>query len=125
MSGTRYAVTLFGSDSARAYELALDCDRTSAFGGIVALNRPCDQATAAGISEVFTEVVIAPGFDEAALSVLTQKKNLRLLKASSTHRGEFDLQRVAPGGSVRDEVIAVADQHGVAMVFTGRRHFRH
>lgn len=223
--------------TAEAYALALECDRTSAFGGIVALNRPCDEATATGIAEIFTEVVIAPDFDDAALGVLTQKKNLRLLKASPNHRAEFDVRRVAggllvqspdprdtaaegevrtkaqpteqqwrdlrfawvvakhvksnaivlakdgvavgvgagqmsrvestelaarraadrakgtvcasdaffpfrdgldaavdagavaviqPGGSVRDdEVIAAADEHGIPMVFTGRRHFRH
>jgi phosphoribosylaminoimidazolecarboxamide formyltransferase / IMP cyclohydrolase len=220
-----------------AYALALECDRTSAFGGIVALNRPCDGATAAAIVEIFTEVVVAPDFDEDALATLTQKKNLRLLKVSPSHRPEFDVRRVSggllvqspdpkdaaqtaevktkaqpsdaqwrdlrfawvvakhvksnaivlakdgvavgvgagqmsrvestelaarragerargtvcasdaffpfrdgldaavaagataviqPGGSVRDdEVIAAADEHGIPMVFTGRRHFRH
>ncbi|MFQ5439192.1 MAG: bifunctional phosphoribosylaminoimidazolecarboxamide formyltransferase/IMP cyclohydrolase [Paracoccaceae bacterium] len=62
-----------------AYQKALACDRTSAFGGIVALNRPLDDATAAEIAGMFTEVVIAPGADEAALSIFAKKKNLRLL----------------------------------------------
>ncbi|MCD6386218.1 bifunctional phosphoribosylaminoimidazolecarboxamide formyltransferase/IMP cyclohydrolase [Candidatus Sumerlaeota bacterium] len=64
----------------QAYKKALECDPVSAFGGIVALNRPVDTATAEAISAIFTEVVIAPAFDESALSILTKKKNLRLLE---------------------------------------------
>ncbi|RKF16189.1 bifunctional phosphoribosylaminoimidazolecarboxamide formyltransferase/IMP cyclohydrolase PurH [Roseovarius spongiae] len=62
-----------------AYRAAYDCDRTSAFGGIVALNRPLDAETAEEITGIFTEVVIAPGADEQALSIFAKKKNLRLL----------------------------------------------
>jgi phosphoribosylaminoimidazolecarboxamide formyltransferase / IMP cyclohydrolase len=220
-----------------AYLAALDCDRTSAFGGIIALNTTCDLVTAQAISEIFTEVVIAPAYDDDALEVLTQKKNVRILRADAVQSPTFDLRSVAgglllqssdppddaedakvvtkaqptdeqwrdlrfawvvakhvksnaivlakdgiavgvgagqmsrvestqlaarragdrakgtacasdaffpfrdgldaavaagavaviqPGGSVRDEeVIAAADEHGIPMVFTGRRHFRH
>ena len=66
-----------------AYGAALRCDPVSAFGGIVALNRAVDAATAAAMSEVFTEVIIAPEFDDDALEVLSAKKNLRLLAAGS------------------------------------------
>ena len=62
-----------------AYRAAFDCDRTSAFGGIVALNRPLDAATAAAIGEIFTEVVIAPGADDAARGLFAAKPALRLL----------------------------------------------
>jgi phosphoribosylaminoimidazolecarboxamide formyltransferase/IMP cyclohydrolase len=62
-----------------AYQRAFDCDRTSAFGGIVALNRPLDAETAQEITGIFTEVVIAPGADDAALEIFAAKKNLRLL----------------------------------------------
>ena len=62
-----------------AYREALACDSTSAFGGIVALNRPLDEATASEITSIFTEVVIAPGADQAAIDVFKKKKNLRLL----------------------------------------------
>lgn len=68
-----------GATLAEAYERAFDCDRTSAFGGIVALNRPLDGATAEKIAEIFTEVVIAPGADGAAREIFARKKNLRLL----------------------------------------------
>lgn len=68
-----------GGSVIEAYREALACDSTSAFGGIVALNRPLDEATATEITSIFTEVVIAPGADEAAIEVFKKKKNLRLL----------------------------------------------
>ena len=64
---------------AEAYARAYDCDRVSAFGGIIALNQPLDAATAAAIVGIFTEVVIAPGADDAARAIFAAKKNLRLL----------------------------------------------
>jgi phosphoribosylaminoimidazolecarboxamide formyltransferase/IMP cyclohydrolase len=63
----------------QAYRLALRADPVSAFGGIVAFNRPLDAAAAQAVSEIFTEVVMAPGADEAALGILARVKNLRLL----------------------------------------------
>ncbi|MGZ9808977.1 bifunctional phosphoribosylaminoimidazolecarboxamide formyltransferase/IMP cyclohydrolase [Pseudoroseicyclus sp. H15] len=68
-----------GASLADAYARAFDCDRTSAFGGIVALNGELDEATAKAITEIFTEVVIAPSATEAAREVFAAKKNLRLL----------------------------------------------
>jgi len=72
-----------GSDLASAYRRALACDPVSAFGGIVAVNRPLDQPTAALIGELFAEVVIAPSFAASAIDLLAAKKNLRLLEAGS------------------------------------------
>jgi len=68
-----------GKTVTEAYRRALACDSTSAFGGIIAVNVPLDGPTAEAITEIFTEVVIAPGADEAALAVFARKKNLRLL----------------------------------------------
>jgi len=62
-----------------AYKAALACDTVSAFGGIVALNRPLDEETALAISDIFTEVVCAPDASDAAKAVFARKKNLRLL----------------------------------------------
>jgi len=62
-----------------AYAAALACDSVSAFGGIIAVNRQLDAATAEAISAIFTEVVVAPAADEAARAVFARKKNLRLL----------------------------------------------
>ena len=225
-------------DIATAYSLAHECDPVSAFGGIVALNRPVTAAVAEALAPVFTEVVVAPGYEPEGLARLTAKKNLRVLEArppgderltmrtidggllvqevdrfaadrsswrvvteaqptdeqwrdldlawrvcahvtSNTivlvaggqavgigagQQNRLDAARIAaekaagrakggvaasdaffpfrdgldacvaagvgaviePGGSVRDdEVIAAADEQGVALVFTGERHFRH
>ncbi|MDX2382247.1 MAG: bifunctional phosphoribosylaminoimidazolecarboxamide formyltransferase/IMP cyclohydrolase [Acidimicrobiia bacterium] len=226
------------SDIADAYVSANACDPVSAFGGIVASNRAVTAAMATALGGVFTEVVVAPEFDDDALAILTAKKNLRVIAAESPSPVPFDVRpidggllvqqpdpvggrddswrvvtaahptegqwrdlefawqvcaavssnaivyakdlqafgigagqqnrldsaRIAaqradgravggacasdaffpfrdgldalagagiaaviqPGGSVRDdEVIAAADEHGIAMVFTGQRHFRH
>ncbi len=69
----------YGASPEEAYRKALACDPVSAFGGIVALNRPLDGATAAAIAGIFTEVIIAPGADDAARAALAKKPNLRLL----------------------------------------------
>jgi phosphoribosylaminoimidazolecarboxamide formyltransferase/IMP cyclohydrolase len=63
----------------QAWTDALQCDSVSAFGGIVAVNRPLDGPTAEAICDIFTEVVVAPGADEAAKAAFARKKNLRLL----------------------------------------------
>ena len=223
---------------AAAYVRANACDPVSAFGGIVAANRTVTDEMAAALAEVFTEVIVAPGFEDDALATLTAKKNLRVIAANPPSALPYDLRpidggllvqqpdpvagrtdawRVAtatqptpeqwddlefawqvcaavssnaivyakdrqavgigagqqnrldsariaatradgraaggvcasdaffpfrdgldaaaeagvaaviqPGGSVRDdEVIAAADEHGIAMVVTGERHFRH
>ncbi len=68
-----------GATMHEAYARAYDCDRTSAFGGIVALNGRLDAVTAEAICEIFTEVVIAPEADEDAIALFAKKKNLRLL----------------------------------------------
>ncbi len=67
------------ANAQQAYEKALACDDVSAFGGIVALNRPVDATLARRITQVFTEVVIAPDADEEALAILAQKPSLRVL----------------------------------------------
>ncbi|MEP9358879.1 bifunctional phosphoribosylaminoimidazolecarboxamide formyltransferase/IMP cyclohydrolase [Sphingomonas sp. KR3-1] len=68
-----------GATLAEAYAAAFACDTVSAFGGIIAVNRPLDRATAEQITSIFTEVVVAPGADEEALALFAAKKNLRLL----------------------------------------------
>jgi len=225
-------------DITEAYIRANACDPVSAFGGIIAANRTVTAEMATAIGDVFTEVVIAPGFEPEALEILAVKKNLRVMSANAASPLPFDVRpvdggllvqhpdpvagrtddwrvvtntqptddqwadlefawqvcaavssnaivyardlqafgigagqqnrldsaRIAaersagradggacasdaffpfsdgleaaaaagiasviqPGGSVRDaEVIAAADEHGIAMVFTGQRHFRH
>jgi phosphoribosylaminoimidazolecarboxamide formyltransferase/IMP cyclohydrolase len=72
-----------GASLAEAYDKALRCDPVSAFGGIVAANRPLDAEAARRIVEIFTEVIIAPDADEAARAIIAAKKNLRLLVAGA------------------------------------------
>jgi phosphoribosylaminoimidazolecarboxamide formyltransferase/IMP cyclohydrolase len=213
----------------QAYQRAYQADALSAFGGIIALNRPCTKEIAVAVCDIFMEVILAPGYDEAALDVFATKPNLRVLELQSDQPQQWemkfkDLQLlkkeelqivtkvkpstqeidnmefawrvlkhiksngiliakdymtvgigagqvsrvdavdlairkagdkmqgsilasdaffpfrdsidkiaktgvkaiVQPGGSVRDEeVIAACDEHGIAMVFTGKRCFRH
>ncbi len=70
-----------GRTVAEAFARARECDPVSAFGGIVALNRPVDAAAAKALTDLFLECVIAPGYDGAARAALATKKNLRLLEA--------------------------------------------
>ncbi len=68
-----------GKDLSEAYARALECDAVSAFGGVIAVNRPLNGEDARAITGIFTEVVIAPGADDEAKAVFAAKKNLRLL----------------------------------------------
>lgn len=93
----------------RAYRRARAVDETSAFGGIIALNREVDEATAKALAETFLEAVIAPSYAPAAMAVLAGKKNLRLLAAGPAlaspivrPRAQLDLRSVAGGVLVMD-----------------------
>ena len=94
-----------GETLAEAYRKAYDCDRTSAFGGIVALNQTLDAETARLITGIFTEVVIAPDADEAAMAIFAEKKNLRLLTTGALADPAapgLALRQVAGGFLVQD-----------------------
>jgi phosphoribosylaminoimidazolecarboxamide formyltransferase/IMP cyclohydrolase len=81
-----------------AYRRALETDPVSAFGGIVAFNRTVDEAAARAVSEIFTEVVVAPDFDAAAVEALKSKKNLRILRAGDVKSPEgLDFKRITGG----------------------------
>ena len=89
-----------------AYKKAFDCDRTSAFGGIVALNQPLDAETAKAIVEIFTEVVIAPGASDDARAIFAAKKNLRLLTTDGLpdpRAAALTYRQVAGGMLVQDK----------------------
>ncbi|WP_305097738.1 bifunctional phosphoribosylaminoimidazolecarboxamide formyltransferase/IMP cyclohydrolase [Croceibacterium aestuarii] len=89
-----------GPSLLRAWTDALQCDSVSAFGGIVAVNRPLDGPTAEAICEIFTEVVVAPGADDAARAAFAKKKNLRLLlidELPDPRRGGLQLKPIAGG----------------------------
>ncbi|MER7331372.1 MULTISPECIES: bifunctional phosphoribosylaminoimidazolecarboxamide formyltransferase/IMP cyclohydrolase [unclassified Micromonospora] len=70
-----------GADVAEAHRKAHACDPVSAYGGVIAVNRPVSVELARQVAEIFTEVLVAPGFDEGAVEILQGKKNIRLLRA--------------------------------------------
>ncbi|CAN5893595.1 bifunctional phosphoribosylaminoimidazolecarboxamide formyltransferase/IMP cyclohydrolase [soil metagenome] len=86
-----------GADIAQAHRRAHACDPVSAYGGIVATNRPVTEQMARQVAEMFTEVVVAPGFEPAALGVLTGKKNLRILQVASPSAGGVETRPVSGG----------------------------
>jgi len=95
-----------GASLATAYAEAFESDTVSAFGGIVAFSRHADEAAARAVAKVFTEVVVAPGFDDEALVVLSERKGLRVVRAPPPRGGGLDL-RMLPGGAL------VQDRDGV------------
>ncbi len=99
-----------GKDLISAYRLALACDPVSAFGGIIACNRPLDGETAKAIAELFAEVIIAPDLDNDARDALAAKKNLRVLltRAMPDPKGADKVVKSVAGGflvQTRDNVV--------------------
>ena len=80
-----------------AYQHAHECDPVSAFGGVVAANRKVDLAMAEPLSKIFTEVLIAPDYDQDALDLLMKKPSIRILKADVTPLDKFELRPVSGG----------------------------
>ena len=97
-----------GSDIADAYLSAHRCDPVSAFGGVVAVNRPVTPAMAEALSEVFTEVVVAPAYEPDALALLGERKNLRVLEAGPPGWPELDVRGIDGGLLVQtaDDLVA-------------------
>ena len=89
-------------DIAAVHQRAHECDSTSAFGGIIATNRPVTKAMADTVKDIFTEVVVAPSFDDDALEVLTAKKNLRLVTVPAPGAGGFDMRPISGGLLVQE-----------------------
>src|SRR4051812_27149408 len=94
-----------GATIEQAYANAFACDPMSAYGGIIALNRKVDKATAERLHQQFIEVLIAPGYDDDALAVLTQKQNIRILEDQERRLpalGEPDVRQVTGGLLIQD-----------------------
>jgi phosphoribosylaminoimidazolecarboxamide formyltransferase/IMP cyclohydrolase len=101
-----------GADIAQAHARAHETDPVSAFGGVIAANRPVTAAMAAQVAEVFTEVIVAPGYDADALEVLMAKKSLRILVAPPVPAGRGAEIRPISGGllmQTRDRIDAPGD----------------
>ncbi len=101
-----------GTDITDAYQKAYDADPVSIFGGIVAVNGTLTGPAAEAMSKTFLEIIIAPAFDEAALTILTKKKNLRLLELAPAAAQGHDMKRVSGGVLVqqRDALQVRSDQ---------------
>jgi phosphoribosylaminoimidazolecarboxamide formyltransferase / IMP cyclohydrolase len=102
-----------------AYKKALACDSTSAFGGIVAFNRALDADAARAVTEIFTEVIIAPDASEEAIAIVASKKNLRLLLAggpADPRAKGITVKSVAGGLLVQSRDNAVADDMDLKVV---------
>ncbi|MFZ5871403.1 MAG: bifunctional phosphoribosylaminoimidazolecarboxamide formyltransferase/IMP cyclohydrolase [Actinomycetota bacterium] len=107
---------------AQAHQRAHACDPVSAFGGVVAANRPVTEAMALQLADVFTEVVVAPAFTDEALRVLTAKKNVRLLELPDGYgRGRAEWRHVSGGVLVQeaDRVDAPGDDPSAWRLVTG------
>ena len=86
-----------GSDIASAYQAAHRCDPVSAFGGVVAANRPVSVAMATALSEIFTEVVIAPGYDDGAMDILSRKPSIRILTCTAPSKAPLERRPISGG----------------------------
>ena len=105
-------------DIATAYRMAYECDKVSAFGGVVAVNRPLDRATAELIVQIVTHVVVAPAVLEEATEVLARRKGMVVLAAPATRRGlfDFDVRTVGGGFLVQDWDRAAFDRSSCVVV---------
>ncbi len=100
-----------GEDIAQAHRKAHACDPVSAFGGVIAVNRPVSREMAEAVADIFTEIVVAPAFEPGALEVLTRKKNVRLLRlpAGALAFGDVEIRPISGGllMQARDRITAV------------------
>ncbi|MCA1778551.1 MAG: bifunctional phosphoribosylaminoimidazolecarboxamide formyltransferase/IMP cyclohydrolase, partial [Xanthomonadaceae bacterium] len=99
-----------------AYHKALACDPVSAFGGIIAFNRPLDAETAQALAGQFCEVLIAPAVDCGARKVLAARKNLRLMVPSPAIAADFDVRRISGGWLVQQSDRPLAGRAGFEVV---------
>ncbi|MFN8193473.1 MAG: bifunctional phosphoribosylaminoimidazolecarboxamide formyltransferase/IMP cyclohydrolase [Nocardioidaceae bacterium] len=110
-----------GSDLAEAHRKAHECDPKSAFGGVIATNRPVSVEMARQVAEIFTEVVVAPGFEEGAVEVLAAKKNVRLLECAPLTAAGAETRPISGGllMQLRDRVDAAGDDPATWQLVAG------
>lgn len=99
------------ADVAEAHRLAHECDPVSAFGGVIATNVPVSVAMAQQVAEIFTEVIVAPGYEDGAIEALQAKKNIRVLECPPLTRGGSEMRAISGGLLVqaRDVISAEGD----------------
>ncbi|MFI9763159.1 bifunctional phosphoribosylaminoimidazolecarboxamide formyltransferase/IMP cyclohydrolase [Streptomyces sp. NPDC051963] len=110
-----------GSDVAEAHRKAHACDPLSAFGGVIAVNRPVSKEMAEQVAEIFTEVVVAPDYEEGALEALAKKKNIRVLKAPGAPQHLAEIKPIDGGAllQVTDRLQADGDDPANWTLATG------
>jgi phosphoribosylaminoimidazolecarboxamide formyltransferase/IMP cyclohydrolase len=111
-----------GTDVAEAHRLAHACDPVSAFGGVIAVNRPVSKAMAEQVAEVFTEVIVAPDYEDGAVEVLQGKKNIRILRCPlDAHPDPLEFRGISGGVLMQrvDHVDAPGDDPSTWTLATG------
>lgn len=110
-----------GADIAQAHQRAHECDPVSAFGGVIAANRPVSVEMARQVAEVFTEVIVAPGYDEGAVEILQGKKNIRILVADTAAGSPVETRPISGGLLMQqvDHVDAEGDDPSTWTLATG------
>lgn len=110
-----------GADVAEAHRKAHECDPVSAFGGVIATNRPVSVAMAEQVAEVFTEVIVAPAYDDGAVAVLQGKKNIRILVAEPLAGAATETRPISGGLLMQqaDRIDAPGDDPATWTLVTG------
>ncbi|AJE85114.1 bifunctional phosphoribosylaminoimidazolecarboxamide formyltransferase/IMP cyclohydrolase [Streptomyces albus] len=110
-----------GSDVAEAHRKAHACDPLSAFGGVIAVNRPVSKEMAEQVAEIFTEVIVAPDYEDGALEALARKKNIRVLRAPEAPANAVEVKPVDGGAllQVTDRLQAAGDDPASWTLATG------
>ncbi|MFJ9999399.1 bifunctional phosphoribosylaminoimidazolecarboxamide formyltransferase/IMP cyclohydrolase [Streptomyces werraensis] len=110
-----------GADVAEAHRKAHACDPLSAFGGVIAVNRPVSKEMAEQVAEIFTEVIVAPDYEEGALEALTRKKNIRVLRAPGAPSAPVEVKPIDGGAllQVTDRLQAEGDDPATWTLATG------
>ncbi|MEU9116742.1 bifunctional phosphoribosylaminoimidazolecarboxamide formyltransferase/IMP cyclohydrolase [Streptomyces sp. NPDC048483] len=100
-----------GADVAEAHRKAHECDPLSAFGGVIAVNRPVSLAMAEQVAEIFTEVIVAPDYEDGALEALSRKKNIRVLRCPDAPSNSVEVKAIDGGAllQVTDRLQADGD----------------
>ncbi|MEU3890763.1 bifunctional phosphoribosylaminoimidazolecarboxamide formyltransferase/IMP cyclohydrolase [Streptomyces sp. NPDC029041] len=110
-----------GADVAEAHRKAHACDPLSAFGGVIAVNRPVSKEMAEQVAEIFTEVIVAPGYEDGALEALTKKKNIRVLRCADAPSAPVEVKPIDGGAllQVTDRLQADGDDPAHWTLATG------
>ncbi|MER5459251.1 bifunctional phosphoribosylaminoimidazolecarboxamide formyltransferase/IMP cyclohydrolase [Streptomyces sp. NPDC002668] len=110
-----------GADVAEAHRKAHACDPLSAFGGVIAVNRPVTVALAEQVAEIFTEVIVAPAYEDGAVEVLARKKNIRVLRCTGSPAAPVELRPIEGGAllQIKDRLQADGDDPANWTLATG------